>query len=75
MIGSIASLVPFIAPPITPDQVKLLKHDNVVSKEAEAEGRTLKGLGIKPTMATSVLDSYLVHYRPHGQYTGSGKAA
>ena len=29
----------------------------------------------KPTMATSVLDSYLVHYRPHGQYTGSGKAA
>ncbi|MBB3442636.1 complex I NDUFA9 subunit family protein [Rhizobium sp. BK379] len=75
IIGSIASLVPFIAPPITPDQVKLLKHDNVVSKEAEAEGRTLKGLGIKPTMATSVLDSYLVHYRPHGQYTGSGKAA
>lgn len=75
LIGSIASLVPFIAPPITPDQVKLLKHDNVVSKEAEAEGRTLKGLGITPTMATSVLDSYLVQYRPHGQYTGSGKAA
>jgi NADH dehydrogenase len=75
MIGSIASLVPFIAPPITPDQVKLLKHDNVVSKEAEAEGRTLKGLGIAPTMVTSVLDSYLVQYRPHGQYTGSGKAA
>lgn len=75
LIGSIASLVPFIAPPITPDQVKLLKHDNVVSKEAEAEGRTLKGLGIAPTMAASVLDSYLVQYRPHGQYTGSGKAA
>ncbi|MBB3592831.1 NADH dehydrogenase [Rhizobium sp. BK529] len=75
LIGSIASLVPFIAPPITPDQVKLLKQDNVVSKEAEAEGRTLKGLGITPTMVTSVLGSYLVQYRPHGQYTGSGKAA
>jgi NADH dehydrogenase len=75
LIGSLASLVPFITPPITPDQVKLLRTDNVVSPEAEAEGRTLKGLGITPTMATSVLASYLVQYRPHGQYTGSGKAA
>ena len=75
MIGSIASLVPFITPPITPDQVRLLKRDNVVSPEAEAEGRTLKGLGIAPTMVASVLGSYLVHYRPHGQYTGTGKAA
>lgn len=75
LIGSIASLIPFITPPITPDQVKLLRTDNVVSPEAEAEGRTLKGLGITPTMAASVLASYLVQYRPHGQYTGSGKAA
>jgi NADH dehydrogenase len=75
LIGSVASLVPFVAPPITPDQVRLLKKDNVVSKEAEAEGRTLKGLGIAPTMVSSVLPSYLVQYRPHGQYTGSGKAA
>jgi NADH dehydrogenase len=57
MIGSIASLVPFITPPITPDQVRLLKRDNVVSPEAEAEGRTLKGLGITPTMVASVLGS------------------
>jgi uncharacterized protein YbjT (DUF2867 family) len=75
LIGSIASLVPFVTPPITPDQVRLLKRDNVVSAEAEAEGRTLQGLGIAPTMPASVLDSYLVQYRPHGQYTGSGKAA
>ncbi|MGO8105676.1 hypothetical protein AB9F46_35805, partial [Rhizobium leguminosarum] len=33
---------------------------NVVSPEAEAEGRTLKGLGIAPTMLASVLCSYLV---------------
>jgi uncharacterized protein YbjT (DUF2867 family) len=75
LIGSVASMIPLIAPPITADQVRLLKKDNVVSKEAEAEGRTLKGLGIMPTMVSSVLDSYLVHFRPHGQYTGTGKAA
>ncbi|MDR7143675.1 complex I NDUFA9 subunit family protein [Rhizobium sp. BE258] len=75
LIGSIASLIPFVSPPITPDQVRLLKYDNVVSAKAEKEERTLKGLGVTPTMATSVLPSYLVHYRPHGQYTGTGKAA
>jgi hypothetical protein len=26
-------------------------------------------------MVSSVLDSYMVHFRPHGQYTGTGKAA
>ncbi|MBX5205158.1 complex I NDUFA9 subunit family protein [Rhizobium sp. NZLR1] len=75
LIGSIASLIPFVTPPITPDQVRMLRYDNIVSAAAEAEGRTLQGLGITPTMAASVLDSYLVHYRPHGQYTGTGKAA
>lgn len=75
LIGSVASLVPLIKPPITSDQVRLLKTDNVVSKEAEAEGRTLKDIGVVPTMVGSVVDSYLVQYRPQGQYTGSGKAA
>ena len=31
-------------PPITPDQVEMLKRDNVVSDEARREGRTLEGL-------------------------------
>lgn len=75
LIGTLASFVPLIAPPITPDQVRLLKYDNIVSKEAEAEGRTLSAIGIRPTMLTSVLPSYLVRYRPKGQFTGSGKAA
>ncbi|WP_018855187.1 complex I NDUFA9 subunit family protein [Rhizobium sp. 42MFCr.1] len=75
LIGSIASLIPFVTPPITSDQVRLLKKDNVVSKEAETEGRTLKGIGVTPTLVNSVIGSYLVQYRPHGQYTGSGKAA
>jgi NADH dehydrogenase len=75
LIGSVASLIPLITPPITVDQVRMLKRDNVVSKVAETEGRTLKAFEITPTLLISVLPSYLVHYRPHGQYAGSGKAA
>ncbi|MBO9096938.1 MULTISPECIES: complex I NDUFA9 subunit family protein [unclassified Rhizobium] len=75
MIGSVASMIPLITPPITPDQVTLLKVDNIVSPEAEAEGRTLAAMGIRPTMLTSVLPSYLVRFRPHGQFSGTGKAA
>jgi NADH dehydrogenase len=74
-MGSVASLVPFITPPLTADQVVLLKSDNVVSAKAEAEGRTLAGIGIEPTMLESILPTYLVRYRPHGQYTRSGRAA
>ena len=75
LIGSVASLVPVIQAPITADQVRMLKTDNIVSKQAEAEALTLKGMGILPTMLRSVLPSYLVRYRPHGQFTGTGKAA
>ncbi|TDK35392.1 complex I NDUFA9 subunit family protein [Rhizobium deserti] len=75
MIGSLASMVPLVSPPITADQVELLKVDNVVSENAVAEGRTLAGIGIHPTLVASVLPSYLVRYRPQGQFTNSGKAA
>ncbi|AWM27388.1 complex I NDUFA9 subunit family protein [Sinorhizobium fredii] len=75
LLGSVASLVPFIAPPITADQVVLLKSDNVVSAAAEAEGRTLAGIGIEPTLLDSILPTYLVRFRPQGQYTRGGGAA
>ncbi len=75
LMGSVASLVPLITPPITADQVELLKHDNVVSKAAVDEGRTLEGMGINPTLLSSVVPSYLVQYRPQGQFTNTGKAA
>ena len=42
---------------------------------AKAEGRTLEGLGIQPVTMAAILPTYLVQYRVHGQYTGSGKAA
>jgi uncharacterized protein YbjT (DUF2867 family) len=75
MIGSLASLIPLVKPAITADQVELLKTDNVVSEEATKDGRTLAGLGIRPVLASSVLPTYLVQFRPQGQFTNSGKAA
>ncbi|GEO83707.1 MULTISPECIES: complex I NDUFA9 subunit family protein [Alphaproteobacteria] len=75
LLGSLASLIPFVKPALTSDQVKLLKSDNVVSDAAKAEGRTLEGMGISPASVEPILPTYLVQYRPHGQYTGSGKAA
>ena len=53
---------------MTGDQVELLKHDNVVSEAAKAEGRTLEGLGIRPTAIEAVAPSYLYRYRKTGQY-------
>ncbi|OCP23395.1 MULTISPECIES: complex I NDUFA9 subunit family protein [unclassified Ensifer] len=75
LMGSIASMIPFITPPVTADQVVLLKSDNIVSTKAESEDRTLRGIGITPTMLESILSTYLVRYRPRGQYTRGGRAA
>jgi NADH dehydrogenase len=58
---------------LTVDQVKLLETDNVVSEAARQEGRTLEGLGIKPTTLAAILPTYLWPYRPNGQF--NGKAA
>ena len=52
----------------TRDQVALLRHDNVVSERAIAEGRTLEGLGIAPTALEAIVPSYLVRYRRRGQF-------
>lgn len=54
--------------PLTSDQVKLLKTDNVVSQAAADAGLTLEGLGIKPQAVDAILPSYLWRYRVLGQY-------
>ncbi len=52
----------------TRDQIDLLAVDNVVSAEAEAEGRVLRGLGIAPQAADAIIPAYLVRFRKTGQY-------
>lgn len=69
--GQLTGRLPFVEPPLTADQVKLLKHDNVVSAEGGAGGDmgTLADLGITPHTVESVLPSYMVRYRKYGQFT------
>ena len=52
----------------TRDQVELLRHDNVVSAAAIAEGRTLRELGINAQGVEAVAPSYLYRFRKTGQY-------
>jgi uncharacterized protein YbjT (DUF2867 family) len=55
-------------PPLTPDQVTLLRADNVVSPEAERERRTLPALGIAPTTIEAIVPTYLWRFRKYGQF-------
>jgi NADH dehydrogenase len=67
MLAHVTGLLP--KPPLTVDQVALLRGDNVVSAEATREGRSLQGLGISPQTYQSVVPSYLYRYRKAGQFT------
>jgi uncharacterized protein YbjT (DUF2867 family) len=60
----------FPKPPLTPDQVELLRVDNVVSDAAKAELRTLQGLGIEPETIEAIVPSYLWRFRKTGQFRG-----
>jgi uncharacterized protein YbjT (DUF2867 family) len=53
---------------LTPDQVELLKSDNVVSDAAKAAGLTLEGLGVAPDSMEAVCPQYLWRFRPMGQF-------
>jgi NADH dehydrogenase len=52
------------SPPLTLDQVRLLKRDNVVSPGAKG----LADLGIAPMAVEVILPTYLDKYRPGGSY-------
>jgi uncharacterized protein YbjT (DUF2867 family) len=54
---------------LTPDQVELLRSDNVVSDAAKAAGLTLEGLGIAADSLEAVAPQYLWRFRPAGQFT------
>jgi NADH dehydrogenase len=47
----------------------MLQKDNVVSAEAEKEGRTLAGLGITAPHATgAIVPGYLERFKAKGQF-------
>ena len=62
IMGAMMSLMP--DPPLTRDQVKLLKSDNVVGKKALG----LKDLGVSPTAVETILPTYLQRFRKGGRF-------
>jgi len=60
-------------PLITPDQVRLLKVDNIVGNSAKMLG----DMGVAPTALEMILPTYLYRFRDQGPWanTGSNKAA
>ena len=67
-IGGALSILPLVKTPITADQVRLMKHDNVVGASGEDVG-TLEDLGIRPETMESILPTYLVKFRKQGQFS------
>ncbi len=63
------SLLP--KPPLTPDQVEMLRRDNVVATGA----LDLRTLGIEPTTVEAILPSYLDRFRKGGWYDRRRAAA
>src|SRR5438046_3820890 len=57
---------------LTPDQVVLLRSDNVVSPAAKAAELTLKGLGITPDSLEAIAPQYLWRFRRTGQFARNG---
>jgi uncharacterized protein YbjT (DUF2867 family) len=54
---------------LTPDQVELLRSDNVVSQAAKTAGLTLEGLGIVPDSMEAIMPQYLWRFRKAGQFS------
>jgi uncharacterized protein YbjT (DUF2867 family) len=57
---------------LTPDQVVLLRSDNVVSDAAKTAGLTLEGLGITPDSLAAIAPQYLWRFRKAGQFQHNG---
>jgi uncharacterized protein YbjT (DUF2867 family) len=64
--GRLLELLP--KPPLTADQVALLRRDNVVSEAAKDEGRTLEGIGVAPETVAAIVPTYLWRFRKYGQF-------
>jgi uncharacterized protein YbjT (DUF2867 family) len=74
-IGAVAEtvlgVVPIFAPPLTADQARQLRRDNVTA--AGAPG--LEALGVTPTAVEAIIPGYLWRYRKGGQFANVTTAA
>ena len=57
---------------LTPDQVELLRSDNIVSEAAKSAGLTLEGLGIAPDSLQAIAPQFLWRFRKSGQFAHKG---
>ena len=60
---------------LTPDQVALLRSDNVVSDAAKAAGLTLEGFGIAPDSLEAIAPQYLWRFRKMGSSKRARRSA
>jgi NADH dehydrogenase len=66
LLGGLFSLTPF-DPPLSGDQVTLLKRDNIVG--ADSDALTIQDLGVTQLETVeAVVPSYLWRFRPYGQF-------
>lgn len=63
-LGECVGALPFFAPPVTRDQIKLFKRNNIVSDGAA----TFADLGISPKTVEAIVPAYLVRFRRYGQF-------
>ncbi len=69
MAAAVYGVIPLVAAPITSDQLKLLKLDNL------ATGQGFEALGIVPKSIEAIVPSYLYRYRKGGQYAEAPEGA
>ena len=64
-LDGVFRLIPFAGPPLTGDQVEMLKADNLVSRNA----KTFEDLGVMQLESIgSIVPTYLYRYKPYGQF-------
>ncbi|MBX3480765.1 MAG: complex I NDUFA9 subunit family protein [Caulobacter sp.] len=69
LAGDVVSIL--LPPPITRDQVEMLRHDNVVSPGAEG----LEAFGLTPRAIEAMVPAYLARYRKGGQFAATPEGA
>jgi NADH dehydrogenase len=69
LVGEAIGLIPIFSPPVTRDQIRLLKKDNVVGASGEEGVGTIADLGIRPASVEAILPTYMVRFRKYGQFT------